>query len=96
MEFYIKHTTMQNYSNLLLNKSYLIIENEGEEIVLIQVLMQTNECILLESHDDEFTYWRKKTDPIFELIEQLTEEQLEEYQEFFEEDFSEENEEVYL
>ncbi|HTB52035.1 MAG TPA: hypothetical protein VK718_04600 [Ferruginibacter sp.] len=95
---------MTNYSNLLLDQAYLIIENEGEEVSLIQVLMQTNKCVLVEIHDDEqTTFWRKKSDPIFEIIDQLTDAQVEAYDELFEEedtDYSEEidaeHQEIYL
>ena len=44
---------MTNYASLLLNKAYLIIENEGEEISLVQILMETSNCVLIEIHDDE-------------------------------------------
>jgi len=95
---------MANYSNLLLDQAYLIIENEGEEVSLIQVLMETNKCVLVEIHDDEqTTFWRKKSDPIFEIIDQLTDAQVEAYDELFEEedtDYSEEidgeHQEIYL
>ena len=95
---------MTNYSNLVLDKAYLIIEREGKEIALVQVLMETEKCVLVEMHDDEATtFWRKKSDPIFEVIDELTEEQIEMYDELCAEeemdDYEEmevENEDVYL
>jgi hypothetical protein len=95
---------MTNYASLLLNKAYLIIENEGEEISLVQILMETSNCVLIEIHDDEeTTFWKKKSDPIFELVEQLTDEQVAAYHELFEEeDFEDmealeaEHQEIYL
>lgn len=78
---------MTNYSSLLLDHAYLILEEEGDEIALVQVLMETNKCVLVELHDDEdTTFWRKKTDPIFEIVEQLTDAQVEAYDELFEDE----------
>jgi hypothetical protein len=95
---------MTNYSNLVLDKAYLIIERESEEIALVQILMETEKCVLVEMHDDEATtFWRKKSDPIFEVIDELTEEQVEAYDELCAEeemdDYEEmevENQDVYL
>jgi site-specific DNA-adenine methylase len=85
---------MANYATLKINHFYLVIENEGEDIVLIQPLMETENCILIEHHDDyESTFWRKKTNDVFEVIEELTEEQVVIYQNLFEEE--EEDEEWY-
>jgi replicative DNA helicase len=73
---------MTNYSSLLLDKAYLIIEREGKEIALVQILMETEKCVLVEMHDDEATtFWRKKSDAIFEVIDELTEEQIDTYDE---------------
>ncbi len=84
---------MTNFSNLLLDHAYLIIENEGEEVSLVQVLMETNKCVLVEIHDDEqTTFWRKKSDPIFEIIDQLTDAQVEAYDELLEEEEFEDEE----
>ena len=34
--------------------------------------------------DDESTFWRKKSDVLFEIVDELTEEQAEEYENLFE------------
>lgn len=86
---------MTNYSSLLPDKAYLIIESEGEEIALVQILMETDKCFLVEMHDDEVTtFWRKKSDPIFELIDELTDEQIDMYDELCLEDEIEDFEEM--
>jgi hypothetical protein len=78
---------MANYSGLLLDHAYLILEEEGDEIALVQILMETTKCVLVELHDNEdTTFWRKKSDPIFEIVELLTEEQVEAYDELFEDE----------
>jgi len=78
---------MSTYADLLLNHFYLVIEKEGENIVLVQPIMKTNNCLLLLHHDDyESTYWRKRADEIFELIEELDDEQLAAYENLFEDE----------
>ncbi len=78
---------MKRYADLEINHFYLIIENEGENIVLVQPILETNECILLEHHDDfETSYWRKKADAIFEVVEELNNEQLAMYEDLFEDE----------
>ena len=77
---------MANYSGLQVDHFYLVIENEGEDVVLVQPIMVTDNCVLLMHHDDEeTTFWRKKNDGIFEIVDELTDEQLAEYEELFEE-----------
>ena len=76
---------MKTYDELQVNHFYLIKENEGEEIVLIEPILETEHCFLLVLHtDNESTFWRKKTDEIYELIEELSEESQAEYDTLFE------------
>lgn len=83
---------MKTYADLEVNHFYLIIEKKDEPIELVQPLLATNECIFLEQYDDlELNYWRKKSDLIFEVVEELTEEQISEYDELFEEGDEEED-----
>ena len=83
----IKITTMANYSDLQVDNFYLVIENEGEDVVLIQPLLETDNCVLLMHHDDdETTFWRKKHDQLFEIVDELTDEQAEEYERLFDSD----------
>jgi len=78
---------MKTYSDLELNHFYLIIESEGEEIVLVEPIFQTETSVLTAIHDDEeTTFWRKKGDEIFEVVEELTDEKLSEYEILFEEE----------
>ncbi|MFL9481401.1 hypothetical protein ACI6Q2_01405 [Chitinophagaceae bacterium LWZ2-11] len=78
---------MAQYSDLILDHFYLIKEAEEDEIVLVQPLMATDNCVLLQCHDDlETTFWRKKTDAIAELVDELTDEQLADYENLFEDE----------
>ena len=52
--------------------------------------MLTDNAVLLMHHDDyETSVWRKKNDPIFEIVDELTDEQLEAYDELYEEEMDE-------
>lgn len=78
---------MPSYSDLSPANYYLIKENDNAGIELVYVPMVTNKCVLVEYQDDEQTMnWYKKTDAIFEIIEQLTDEQAIIFESLFEED----------
>jgi hypothetical protein len=78
---------MATYGDLLVNGFYLIKQDETDEIILVQPLMETDACLLLLNLDEyENTFWRKKTDALHELVDELTDEQLAEYEILFEDD----------
>ena len=93
---------MATYSDLKLNHYYLIKENDSEEIELVQPIMETNACFLLMNLDEyENTFWRKKTDSFFELVDELNDEEFEEYENLFDDvdeddfdDFEDDDEEA--
>ncbi len=72
---------MKTFGDLELNENYLIQENEGDDITLVEVLMETENAVFVEDSSDnyEIKYWRRKSDEIFDIIDKLTEEQLIEY-----------------
>jgi hypothetical protein len=77
---------MSTYAELQPERFYLVIENEGEEIVLLQPILETNNCLLLENQDDYGNiYWKKKADAIFEIVDELTDEQVAIYDDLYEE-----------
>jgi hypothetical protein len=76
---------MATYNDLYPASYYLIKENENAGIELVYIPMVTGKCVLIEYQDDDQTMkWFKKTDPIYELVEQLTEEQAVIYESLFE------------
>ena len=78
---------MSTYAELLPEHFYLLIEIEGEEIVLLQPILETSNCLLLENQDDYGNiYWRKKSDTIFEIVDELSDEQVAIYDDLYEED----------
>ncbi len=84
---------MSTYSDLTIGRYYLITENEGEELVLVQPMMETSLAIFLILHDaeEEITYWRKKTDSIAEILEELSDEEALNYELLFDEDEADED-----
>lgn len=81
---------MSTYAELQPEHFYLVIENEGEEIALLQPILETNNCLLLENQDDYGNiYWKKKSDTIFEIVDELTDEQVAIYEDLYEEDDNE-------
>jgi hypothetical protein len=84
---------MSTYSELIVGRYYLITEVEGEELILVQPMLETNGAIFLILHDaeEEITYWRKKKDPIFEIFEELTDEEALAYELLFDEDEADED-----
>jgi len=75
---------MSTYADLEIESYYLVIENEGDEIILVQPVMETDACVLLMNIDEyENTFWRKKEATLFELVDELSDEQVEEYERIF-------------
>jgi hypothetical protein len=78
---------MTNFNDLTIGNFYLVVENEGEQIALLEPLMHTDNAVLLMHHDDyETSIWRKKNDAIFEIVDELTIDQLDNYDALFEEE----------
>ena len=84
---------MSTYSDLNIGRYYLITENEGEELILVQPMLETSAAMFLILHDaeDEITYWRKKDDAIFEILEELSDEEALAYELLFDEDQADED-----
>ncbi len=62
------------YSYALLEKGcyYLIQEKEEGPVGLIKVNMETDLCMYVSRYaESTLTVWKKKTDPIFEILELL-------------------------
>ena len=62
------------YSYALLEKGcyYLIQEKEESPVSLIKVNMDSDNCMYISRYNDTTSMdWRKKTDPIFDILELL-------------------------
>lgn len=78
---------MYSYALLETGCHYLIQEKEESPIQLIQVTMETDYCVLVAEYgDEESLKWRKKTDPISDIIELLSDEAVKDWQTFYNKD----------
>ena len=78
---------MATYSDLSSGNYYVIQEMENTTLELVYVPMVTNNCVLIEFQDEDQTLsWHRKTDEIFEIVEQLTTEQAIMYENMFEDE----------
>lgn len=78
---------MATYNDLSPACYYVIQENEHAGLELVFVPMVSEKCVLLEYQDEEQSLvWQRKTDAIFEIVDQLTEEQAVIYESLFEDD----------
>ncbi len=78
---------MPVFNDLSNEKKYLINEYDGDNVLLVEPIMKTESCVLILIHEDvESIIWKKLSDNIFEIIEELSEEKVEEYDLLFEED----------
>lgn len=92
---------MYQYNLLEKDCYYLVKEKEGSNIILILIVVVTDICFFIKVFNDPtYTCWRKKEDPLFEIIECLDDkkatEWLEQYKknqgEYYDEDDFDENE----
>ena len=68
---------MYSYALLEKNCHYLIQEKEGDPITLIKINFETDYCAYVSKFADTTLYeWRKKADPIFEILELLDDNQV--------------------
>ena len=78
---------MPVFNDLSLDKQYLINEFDGDQVLLVEPIMKTESCVLILIHEDVETFqWKKLSDDIFDIIEELSEEKSEEFEALSEED----------
>jgi hypothetical protein len=78
---------MYSYTLLETGCYYLIQEKEDSPIQLIQVTMETDHCVFVTVYgDEEVLNWKKKTDPILDIIELLSDDAVKEWQDLYNKD----------
>ncbi|TAE10065.1 MAG: hypothetical protein EAZ47_07970 [Bacteroidetes bacterium] len=88
---------MATFNDLQADGFYLIEEAKGNDVQLVEVLLVTQKAVLLNQHSDDYEtmVWRKKTDTIYEIVEELDATSVTQYEDLFEEeaddDFDEED-----
>jgi hypothetical protein len=77
------------YSYALLEKGcyYLIQEKEEGPIGLIKVNMETDQCMYVSKYADATVVeWKKKVDPIFDILELLGDDKVKAWESIYNED----------
>lgn len=88
---------MNTFGELEQGSYYVIQEVENTGLELIYIPLITEKCVLVEFQDDDQTLtWFKKTDPLFEIVEQLTDEQAIIYESLFEDDEDDEEDDDFF
>jgi hypothetical protein len=78
---------MATYGDLQPNFYYVVQETENAALELVYIPLITEKCVLVEFQDDDQTLaWNRKTDELFEIVEQLTEEQAVIYESLFDDE----------
>ena len=78
---------MYSYALLETGCYYLIQEKEDLPIHLIQVTLETDHCLFVTMYGDEEVHiWRKKNDPILDIIELLSDDAVKEWQNLYNKD----------
>jgi hypothetical protein len=71
------------YSYALLEKDcyYLIQEAETSPVSLIKVHLETEQCMYISKyHDEPVTEWKKKGDPIFDILELVSDDKIKDWE----------------
>ena len=72
---------MYSYALLETGCYYLIQEKEESPIHLIQVAIETDHCLYVSKfNDEEVMEWKRKSDPIFDIIELLSDAAVKEWE----------------
>jgi hypothetical protein len=72
---------MYSYGLLEPGCYYLVQEKMDSPISLIKVTMESDHCMYVFAYNDELvTAWKKKADPIFDIIECLSDEAVENWE----------------
>ena len=72
---------MYSYALLEKNCYYLVKEKEEDTITLIKINFETDSCVHVSKYDETtLLEWRKKADPIFDILELLDDDKVKEWQ----------------
>lgn len=79
---------MYSYALLEAGCYYLIQEQADGPVNLIQVTLETDHCVYVTFYrsDEEHQVWKKKSDPIFDILELLSDEAVKEWQAIYTKD----------
>ena len=72
---------MFSYALLEAGCYYLVQEKEGSKIKLIKVTVESDHCLFISKYEDPMvTEWKRKTDPLYDIVECLTDATVKEWE----------------
>jgi len=72
---------MYSYSLLEPGCHYLVQEKKEDTVTLIKVTVETDQCLYVTRYaETPLLEWRKKTDPIFDILELLSDDKVKEWE----------------
>lgn len=72
---------MYNYALLEPGCYYLIQEKEESPVTTIKVAVESDHCLYITRYEEGLeSVWKKKTDPLFDIIECLSDEKVKEWE----------------
>jgi hypothetical protein len=75
---------MYSYALLEPECYYLVQEKEDDALTLLQVKVETDNCMYVIKYEEEtVTEWKRKTDPIHDIIELLSDAAVEEWRKVY-------------
>ena len=78
---------MYSYALLETGCYYLIQEDEDSSIVLIRVNLETDHCAYVSKYcEEEYLEWKKKSDPIFDILELLSDDAVKQWEAVYNKD----------
>jgi hypothetical protein len=88
---------MYSYALLESGCFYVIQEKESAPLTLIRINLETDYCVFISSFGGEEEYiWKRKSDPIFDIVELLDDNAAQAWESFYNKDafnYEEEDEE---
>ena len=80
---------MYTYALLEPGCHYLLQETEQSSVSIIKVSVETDLCLYVTAYNETVeSCWKKKTDPIYEIIECLSDEKVKEWETAFKENWN--------
>jgi hypothetical protein len=75
---------MYSYALLEPECYYLIQEKENEGLILLQVKVETDNCMFVVKYGDEtISQWKRKTDSIHDILELLSDEAVQDWKKVY-------------
>lgn len=72
---------MYSYALLEAGCYYLVQEKEESPVTLIKVTVETDHCLYITKYaEDPLMEWKKKNDPIFDILELLSDDKVREWE----------------